>query len=58
MQSHQMETPDEVNLMKLLSRIHVQEAQKSLLSETLNKKELLQSKIVLTVVPNMGCYSF
>ena len=54
MQSHQVETPDEVNLMKLLSKIHVQEAQKNLLSETLNKKELLQSKILSSLQPKIG----
>ena len=49
-----METPDEVNLMKLLSKIHVQEAQKNLLLETLNKKELLQSKILSSLQPKIG----
>ena len=53
-QSHPFESPDEVNMMKLLSKIHIHEAQKSLLSETLKSKVLLDSKIISSLHPKVG----
>ena len=40
--------------MKLLTKIQTFEAQKSLLSETVSKKELLESKIISSLQPKVG----
>ena len=54
MQSQHADTPDEVNMMKLLSKIQTLEAQKSLLSETVKSKKLLGSKIISSLQPKVG----
>ena len=41
-------------MMKLLSKIQTLEAQKSLLSETVKRKELLESKIISSLHPKVG----
>ena len=41
-------------MVKLLSKIQTLEAQKSLLGETLNRKELLDSKIISSLQPRVG----
>ena len=41
-------------MMKLLSKIQTLEAQKSLLSETVKQKELLESKIISSLQPKVG----
>ena len=40
--------------MKLLSKIQTLEAQKSLLTETINQKELLDSNIISSLQPRVG----
>ena len=54
MQSPRADTPEEVNMMKLLSKIQTLEAQKALLGETVKHKELLESKIVSSLQPKIG----
>ena len=41
-------------MVKLLTKIQTLEAQKSLLSVTINKKELLNSKIISSLQPKIG----
>ena len=40
--------------MKLLSKIQMHEAQKTLLFETLNTKTLLESKVISSLQPSVG----
>ena len=54
MQPHRAETPEEANMMKLLSKIQTLEAQRSLLSETINRKELFNSKIISSLQVKVG----
>ena len=54
MQLNSVDTPEEVNMMKLLSKIQTFEAQKSLLIQTVEKKELLDSKIISSLQPKVG----
>ncbi len=54
MQTHHADTPEEVNMMKLLSKLQTLEAQKSLLSETVKSRELLESKIISSLHPTVG----
>lgn len=54
MQTHRADTPEEVTMMKLLSKIQTLEAQKSLLEETIKKKVLLNSKIISSLQPKVG----
>ena len=53
MQPHCVDTPEEINMVKLLTKIQTLEAQKSLLSVTINKKELLNSKIISSLQPKI-----
>ena len=41
-------------MMKLLSKIQMHEAQKTLLLETLNTKTLLESKVISSLQPSVG----
>ena len=41
-------------MMKLLSKIQTLEAQKALLSETVKRKDLLESKIISSLQPKVG----
>ena len=41
-------------MVKLLNKIQTLEAQKSLLSETIRQKELLESKIISSLQPKVG----
>ena len=54
MQSTNLESNDEVTMMKLLSKIQMHEAQKTLLSETINNRTLLESKIISSLQPSVG----
>ena len=54
MQSQSSDMPEEVNMMKLLSKIQTLEAQKSLLVEVDRNKDLLESKIVPSLQPKIG----
>ena len=54
MQTRRADTPEEINMVKLLTKIQTLEAQKSLLSVTINKKELLNSKIISSLQPKIG----
>ena len=54
MQHHCEDKPEEVSMMKLLSKIQTLEAQKSLLTETINQKELLDSNIISSLQPRVG----
>ena len=54
MQSPQLDSSDEVSLMKLLNKIHVQEAQLKLLQETMKDNDLLNSRILSSIQPKIG----
>ena len=54
MQSQHVDTPEEVNMMKLLGKIQTLEAQKSLLEKTLDSRELFASKIISSLQPKVG----
>ncbi len=54
MQTRHADTPEEVNMMKLLSKLQTLEAQKSLLCETVRNRELLESKIISSLHPRVG----
>ena len=54
MQTRRADTPEEINMVKLLSKIHTLEAQKSLLTETISSRELLNSKIISSLQPKVG----
>ena len=54
MQHHCEDKPEEVSMMKLLSKIQTLEAQKSPLTETINQKELLNSNIISSLQPRVG----
>ena len=54
MQPLRADTPEEVNLMKLLGKIQTLEAQRPLLSETVNRTELLGTKIISSLQPKVG----
>ena len=54
MQSLHADTPEEVNMVKLLGKMQTLEAQKTLLSETLNSRELLASKVISSLQPKIG----
>ena len=54
MQSNQPCSPDEAIMMKLLSKIQMHEAQRTLLVETINNRILLESKILSSLQPSIG----
>ena len=54
MQSQHVDTPEEVNLMKLLGKIQTLEAQKSLLEETVKNRNLLVSNMISSLQPKVG----
>ena len=54
MQTQHVDTPEEAHMMKLLGKIQTLEAQKSLLIETSNNKDLLVSKIISSLQPRIG----
>ena len=54
MHTRRADTPEEANMMKLLSKIQTLEAQKSLLEMTIKKKVLLDSKIISSLQPKVG----
>ena len=54
MQPQQSESPEEINMMKLLHKIQMNEAQKTLLTETMNNQNLLASKIISSLNPRVG----
>ena len=51
MQSNQLNSPEEIIMMKLLSKIQMHEAQKTLLAETINGRTLLESKMISSLQP-------
>ena len=48
------ELPNDVTLMKLLSKIHVHEAQLNLLKETMKDNNLLDSNVLSSLQPKIG----
>ena len=54
MHEHQVEKRDEYRMMKMLNRIQSCEAQKHLLETTLTNNQLLNSKIISSLQPNIG----
>ena len=54
MQHISVDTPEEIQMVKLLSKIQTLEAQKTLLTETVSRKELLNSKIDSSLQPKVG----
>ena len=54
MQSTPLDPHSEVTMMKLLSKIQMHEAQKTFLSETINNRTLLESKVISSLQPSVG----